>query len=130
MCSVLMSIKPKYVKSILSGEKVFEFRKKACKKTIDRIYIYSTVPVQKVVGEAKVESILIKSPAELWKLTHAGAGIDKDFFDKYFENRKEAVAYKLSNVKKYNKPITLSEFGIKAAPQSYQYIDSVIYGDI
>jgi len=123
MCSVLMSIKPIFVQSILSGEKVFEFRKKACKKSIDRILIYSTVPVQKVVGEAEVESVLIESPAVLWKLTHEGAGIDKEFFDSYFENRNEAVAYKLTNVKKYNKPITLLDLGIKVAPQSYQYIE-------
>lgn len=123
MCSVLMSIKPKFVQSILSGEKVFEYRKKACKRSIDRIYIYSTVPVQKVVGEAEVESILVESPAKLWKLTHTGAGIDKAFFDSYFLNKKEAVAYKLANVKEYKKPITLSEFGIKVAPQSYQYIE-------
>ncbi len=123
MCSVLMSIKPEYVQGIMSGRKIYEFRKKACKRTVDRIYIYSTVPVKKIVGEAEIESIIVDTPEELWKITHKGAGIKKEFYDRYYENRGEAVAYKLINVKKYKKPRALSEMGIKTAPQSYQYIE-------
>lgn len=118
-----MSIKPEYVQGIMSGRKTYEFRKKACKRTVDRIYIYSTVPVKKIVGEAEIESIIVDTPEELWKITHKGAGIKKEFYDRYYENRGEAVAYKLINVKKYKKPMALSEMGIKTAPQSYQYIE-------
>lgn len=123
MCSVLMSIRPEYVQGIMSGKKIYEFRKKACKRTVDHMYIYSTVPVKRIVGEAEIESVLVDTPEELWKITHKGAGINKEFYDSYYENRKEAVAYKLINVKKYREPRTLSEMGVKTAPQSYQYID-------
>lgn len=122
MSSVLMSIKPEFVASILSGKKEYEYRKTVCKRAIDKIYIYSTIPVQKVVAEADVEAILVESPSRLWELTHQESGIDKDFFDKYFENRKEAVAYKLTNVKEYSKPKQLQDLGVKTAPQSYQYV--------
>lgn len=122
MCSILMSIKPEFVQGILSGKKVYEFRKRACKRTVDKIYIYSTVPVQKVVGEAEVETVLLKSPEELWRITQAGAGIDKGFFDQYYQDREEAVAYKLTNVIEYDKPKSLMDLGVKVAPQSYQYI--------
>lgn len=122
MCSVLMSIKPEFVQGIFSGKKRFEFRKVACKRSVDRILIYSTVPVQKVVGEAEVAEVLIEKPEVLWELTSKEAGIDKAFFDSYYEDRDEAVAYRLINVKKYKKPKTLAEIGIKMAPQSYQYI--------
>lgn len=123
MCSVLMSIKPEYVQGIMSGRKIYEFRKKAFKRTVDRIYIYSTVPVKKIVGEAEIESIIVDTPEELWRITHRGAGINKDFFDSYYEDRDEAVAYKLVNIKKYKRPKNLSELGIKTAPQSYQYVE-------
>jgi len=123
MCSVLMSIKPEYVEKILLGIKEYEFRKKVCKRKIDKIYIYSTVPIQKVVGEATVEMVLIESPEKMWKITHMKAGVEKTFFDIYYENYDLAVAYKLSNVKKYNTPKTLGDLGIKVAPQSYQYIE-------
>lgn len=122
MCSILMSIKPEFVQQILSGKKEYEYRKKTCKRDVDKIYIYSTVPVKKVVGEAEVEFVLIETPEEMWKKTKEKAGIDKAFFDNYYKNRKEAVAYKLTNVIQYKKPRTLKELGVKTAPQSYQYV--------
>lgn len=123
MCSVIMSIKPEFVNSIFSGIKIYEFRKRLCKRPVNRIYIYSTDPIQRIVGEAEVEMVLVESPETMWELTQAGAGIKKDFFDVYFENRNEAVAYKLSNVKKYKKPLELSDFGLQYAPQSFQYVE-------
>ena len=122
MCSVLMSIKPKYAHRIMTGEKKYEFRKKACKRKVDKILIYSTVPDQRVVGEAEVECVLIDSPAKLWKKTEKAAGIEKDLYDHYFENMDSAVAYKIGNVVKYKTPKTLLEIGVKVAPQSFQYI--------
>ncbi len=122
MSSVLMSIKPEFVASILSGKKEYEYRKTVCKQSVDKIYIYSTVPVQKVVAEAEVEEVLICAPSKLWEITQGESGIDKEFFDKYFENKEEAVAYKLTNVKKYKRPKMLIEFGVKNAPQSYRYV--------
>ena len=123
MCSILLSINPNHVENILSGKKKYEFRKKACKRHVDKIIIYSTTPVMKVVGEAQVEDVLIKSPSEIWEITNKQSGIDKSFFDEYFENREEAVAYKLANVVKYKIPRDLKEYGVNAAPQSFQYID-------
>lgn len=122
MYSVLMSIKPEFVQGILSGEKIYEFRKKACKRMVKHMYIYSTVPIQKVVGEAEIESILVESPEDLWEKTKAGAGVEKSFFDSYYKDKEKAVAYKLVNVTKYKTPKSLNELGIKAAPQSYQYV--------
>lgn len=122
MCSVLMSIKPEFVQRILSGKKKYEFRKKVCRRQVEKIYIYSTVPVQMVVGEAEVEFVLVEPPEDLWEKTKEDAGIDKAFFDRYYENKEEAVAYKLVNVLKYNKPRTLGELGVKTAPQSFLYI--------
>ena len=78
--------------------------------------------MQRVVAEAEVETIIIESPSKLWELTHGKAGIDKAFFDKYFENKEEAVAYKLTNVKEYKRPKLLQELGVKTPPQSYQYL--------
>ena len=119
-----MSIKPEFVQKIMTGKKEYEFRKTICKRRVDKIYIYSTVPVQKVVGEAEVEFVLVEQPDRLWKITKDRAGIDKVFFDSYYENRNQAVAYKLINVVKYKKPKSLLELGVKNAPQSYQYVEA------
>lgn len=120
-----MSINPEHVANIMCGKKVFEFRKRACKQKVDKIYIYSTAPIMKVVGEAQVETVLIDHPNTIWKMTSRQSGIDKEFFDKYFLNREEAVAYKLKNVIEYTVPKTLSDLGVRTAPQSYQYIQGI-----
>ena len=52
MCSILLSINPEHVENIMNGNKLYEFRKKACKRHVDKIIIYSTTPVMMVVGEA------------------------------------------------------------------------------
>lgn len=122
MCEVLMSINPEHVNNIMSGMKMYEFRKRVCKRKVDRIIIYSTVPIKQVVGEAEVEDILIGNPEEIWEKTKNQSGIDKSFFDIYYKGRKEAVAYKLCNVKKYKTPLSLEDLGVKNAPQSYQYV--------
>ena len=123
MCAILMSINPQHVANIMCGKKVFEFRKRACKRKVDKIYIYSTTPIMKVVGEAQVEDVLIDHPNAICKVTSRQAGIDKEFFDKYFFDREEAVAYKLKNIIEYTAPKSLSDLGVRIAPQSYQYIE-------
>jgi len=123
MCTILMSINPEHVENIMNGKKLYEFRKRGCKRKVDKIIIYSTTPVMKVVGEAEVEGILVDRPSEIWKVTNKKAGINKIFFDRYFNNREEAVAYKLRNIIEYSIPKELKEFGVQTAPQSYQYIN-------
>lgn len=123
MCSILLSINPEYVENILNGTKEYEFRKTTCKRPVDKIIIYATSPIMKVVGEAEIEDILIGAPEMIWELTSKKSGIDKCFFEQYYKNKTKAVAYKLKNVVKYSSPKTLNDFGIHNAPQSYQYIN-------
>ena len=99
--------------------------KKACKKHVDKILIYSTTPIMKVVGEAEVEDVLVGAPEVIWKKTKAKSGIDKKFFDRYYKGRDQAVAYKLRNVIKYGKPKELKDYGVNSAPQSFQYIEEM-----
>ncbi|WP_324283587.1 ASCH domain-containing protein [Fusobacterium polymorphum] len=119
---ILLSIQPQFVESILNGTKKFEYRKIVPKKEPKRIVIYSTAPISKIIGEVDVEQILIKSLKELWEETKEFSGISKVFFDKYFKNKKQGLAYKLGKVIIYESPRTLDSIGIKTAPQSYVYI--------
>ena len=123
MCAILLSINPVHVENIMNGTKRYEFRKKACKRQIDKILIYSTNPIMKIVGEAEVEDILIDNPETIWKKTEKKSGIDKAFFDQYYEHKQLAVAYKLRNVIRYEEPKELRDYGINNAPQSFQYIE-------
>ena len=122
MCKLLMSINPEHVENILEVKKKYEFRKKKCKEQIDSIVIYSTAPVMKVVAEVEVKDIIEDTPQIVWKRTSNAAGVDKKFFDKYYSGRNTAVAYVLGCVTRFESPRNLTDYGVKAAPQSYVYI--------
>lgn len=123
MCKMLLSINPEHVENIFLGIKRFEFRKRRCKRNIDKIVIYATYPIKRVVGEADVEEIYEGSTDAIWKKTSEGSGISKQFFDEYYKNHKTAVAYKLGNIEKFDKPRPLSFYGVKSAPQSFIYVN-------
>lgn len=123
MCTILLSIKPEYTNRILEGSKKFEFRRSIAKRKVDRILIYSTAPEMKVVAMVEVLGVEQDSPKNLWQKTHANAGISRPKFMDYFANRSVAYAYKLGTLHKFDKPKTLAEYGITAAPQSFVYVE-------
>ena len=127
MCAILLSINPNHVENILNGTKQYEFRKRACRREVNKILIYSTAPVMKVVGEDEIEDILIDKPEIIWNKTEEKAGIDKVFFDQYYCNKEQAVAYKLKNILTYNQPKELKEYGVASAPQSFVYVEDNNY---
>lgn len=122
MKQILLAIKPEYVDKILSGEKRFEFRKKACAQPINSIVIYETAPVKRIVGEVSVIKVLKDSPQLLWPVVKDYAGIEKSSFDQYFQGAKVAVAYELGSITRYEHPKGLADLGFLVAPQSYFYI--------
>jgi predicted transcriptional regulator len=128
---VLLSIKPKYVRSIIEGGKRYEFRKTIFKnRGIDRIYIYSSSPVKKIVGTFEVGGILEDHPRELWNNVKEYAGInDRDFFS-YFEGKSRAFAIEIQNLQEFDEPInpyeTIPGF---VPPQSYCYMDGLPVAD-
>lgn len=122
MCKMLLSIKPEHVENILNESKKFEFRKVRCRSDVDKIIIYATHPIMKIVGEVDVTEVIVDAPEKVWKLTSGFAGISKQFYDKYYYNKKVAVAYQLADAKKYEEPMNLADFGINFAPQSFVYV--------
>lgn len=124
MSKILIPIKPIYAEKILDGTKLYEYRKIVPKKLVDTMIIYETSPVMKIVGEAKIEEIIEDSPQKLWDKTKDYSGISKEFYDKYFNKKDKAYAYKLASVKRYDTPKTLKDIKIDYVPQSFVYIDS------
>lgn len=122
MSKMLLSINPEHVENILNGSKKYEYRKVRCKSEINKIVIYSTFPIMRIVGEVEVLDIIVDEPETVWEITSKASGISKYFFDDYFRNKSIAVAYKLGKVSIYNNPIQLEDLGINSAPQSFMYI--------
>lgn len=81
---VFLPIKPEFAHKIINGEKNIEFRKKFSNQNVETIVIYSSSPEQKIIGFAKIDSIVIDTPDSLWnQFSHQG-GIDKNRFYTYF----------------------------------------------
>lgn len=120
---VLLSINPPYVEKIFSGEKKFEYRRAIFKdNSVDTVVIYSTSPIKKVVGEFKIKKIHCDTPKKLWENTYPYTGINKVDFFNYFKDRNLGYALEIGDITKYETPKTLSELGVKSAPQSFIYL--------
>ena len=50
MKKIIVSINPEHVKNIINGTKKFEYRTKAAKTDVNKIIIYETTPIKKVVA--------------------------------------------------------------------------------
>lgn len=122
MSQMLLSINPEHVENIVRGKKQFEFRKFRCRRNIRTIVFYATAPQKMVVGEAEIQEIIEDEIEEVWRQTKTLAGISYSFFLEYYKGKSKAVAYRLVNVEVYDKPKSLSELGIKCAPQSFIYL--------
>lgn len=128
--NVLLSIKPKYVEKIKSGIKRYEFRKSLCsvknRNKLDKIYIYSSAPIKKIVARFFVEEILEDHPAGLWNKCKDVSGIKQADFFKYFKNKNSGLAIKISEIKFFKKPIepgsVIPNF---SPPQSFCYVDDL-----
>lgn len=119
--NVILSIKPEYVEAIKSGRKRFEFRKSVFKSEVKKVYIYSSSPVCKIVGEFQLGDLLNGAPEELWNRTCEFAGIGKEWYDLYFKGHDTAYAIEIKNLKIYRTPKAIPF----RAPQSFRYIETL-----
>ena len=121
--SALMSIRPKFARAILDGSKTVEFRKRALAKDVQRVVIYTTSPVQAVVGEFMIGAQVVASPSALWRRFSKVAGIDRAAFFRYFDGTTDAVGIMIESVVEYKTPRSLDEIEPGARPpQSFMYI--------
>lgn len=120
---VLLSIKPEFAKLIFEGTKQFEFRKAIFKNTdIKTVVVYASSPMQKVIGEFEIESIINDQLDSLWEKTKHLAGIDESYFYKYFAEREKGYAIKIKKTKRYKTPLSLKDNFNLTPPQSFSYL--------
>lgn len=123
--AALISIHPQHVENILTGRKVFEYRKRAFKPDITHVVIYSTSPVQEIVAVAELDGYIDGAPTTVWKQTAYGSGITRQYFRDYYQGRKKAYALRLGRVFRLKKILRISNLkSRKSAPQSFSYLRS------
>ncbi len=121
MATILISINPPHVDKILSGIKKCEYRTRSPKKEVNRMIIYETSPIKRVVAECELENVLTLPKEELWLKTKNLSGTTKDRFDNYFSKQDNATGFIIKNISKCDR--SLDEYGIKFVPQSNIYLD-------
>lgn len=123
---LLMSIRPRYVEEIKKGTKKWEFRRRIFKNKIDKIYIYCSAPVQKIVGYFVPGKILENSLQNIWEQCKEFSGIKKQEFFDYFEGKNKAYAIEILRVIFFETPFNpfkiIPNF---VAPQSFYYMNNI-----
>ena len=122
---VILPIKPKFVKEIISGRKKYEFRKTKfkSKRKIDRVYIYSSSPEKKIVGSFKLGRVIEKTPKTLWDSFKESAGISEEDFFRYFEGYEKGFALEIKNLEIFDEPIDpYKELNSFVPPQNFCYL--------
>ena len=81
---VLLPIQPRYATPILEGLKRVEFRKRAFRREVSHVVVYSSSPVKQVVGFFDILGIDEAPPAQLWRRYSRVGGILREDYDRYF----------------------------------------------
>lgn len=121
MGTILISINPQHVDKILSGTKRCEYRTRKPNRKVNKMVIYETSPIKKVVAECILEEVLTLPKDELWDKTYKISGTTKDRFENYFRKQDMATGFIIKEIIKCNKD--LIDYGITFVPQSYIYLD-------
>lgn len=122
--AALISIHPEHVANILSGAKVFEYRKVMPIRDISYLVLYCTAPVKRIVAVVEVVGRLEGPPSRIWSDTAYGAGITRKFYRDYFSGQNSAGSFTLGNVYELSEPLELAKLSsCKAPPQSFCYLN-------
>ena len=92
---IVMSINPKWVRLILTGQKTFELRRRAPSETPSTLLVYATNPISAIVAIGEIECILRGSPEILWRNIGPSSACTRDEFFDYFNGTDTGAAMKL-----------------------------------
>ena len=127
MKNALISIKPEYVKKILSGSKTIEIRNRTVNLAPgSRLWIYSTLPKGCIEAVAVIKDIKFGSPSEIWNQYHKQIDVSESVFHSYVKGSKIVSAIFLQDVIGIGSKLTLnyirSEIKEFHPPQFLKYI--------
>lgn len=122
--AVLLSIKPKYADLILAGTKRVELRRSWPSNDIGVMVLYSSAPIQKLVGMAFIDRIEECEFESLWTLANAnGGGVTYDELKTYVEGKTTAFGVMIDRVKIAEVQIDPKDlFPDFTPPQSFLYL--------
>ncbi len=122
--AALVSIYREHIDNILSGKKIFEYRKALPRHEISQLAFYCSAPTQKIVAIAEVLRLLAEPPTRIWDKTAIGAGISRRIFREYYAGCSTAIVFILGDIYEMETPLALSALSAcPVPPQSFRYLD-------
>lgn len=123
MSIAILSIKKRYTDAILSGLKKCELRKSPFPKNISTAIIYSSNHTGLITGWFAVKTTVESNPEDIWKRFSKDVYINKEEFDKYYEDATKAICLVIDSYHKLDPPIDPSiELTDFSPPQSFMYL--------
>lgn len=121
---ILLSIKPRFANLIVTGSKRVELRRVVPALPVGTIVIYSSSPVQAIVGLAVVSETIAATPSRLWEIARDnGGGLTRAELRTYFQSKKSGFALMLGSVRIFKNPIDPKRiFSAFTPPQSFRYL--------
>ena len=125
---VILSVKPRYCEAIALGMKRYEFRRRIFKDIgcIQGVYIYSTAPIKRLVGEFQIGEVISGKPENVWRQCKKNGGVNKDEFFAYFDNTNIAYAMEIDKLRMFDPLDPKDIFNEFNPPQSFCYIERSI----
>jgi predicted transcriptional regulator len=120
---LLLSIQPVIARRITSGKKKYEYRRTIFKREVNHIYLYSSLPVGKIVCRFDSGGCLSGTVDEIWDRTgNFSAATEAEYRD-YFRNTRIAYAIQIENLVVFDPPLDPYRIipGFRP-PQSFRYI--------
>lgn len=125
MTDIILSIHPKWAELILQNKKKIEVRKRVPKgiRCGDKIYLYSTSPIKKIVGSCVLDGVqtacFTAYDSEL-----ESACLTRPEYEKY-ANDNQTQLFLLRDPIRFDVPMELNKLGVERAPQSFCYVKVV-----
>ncbi|MFF9065104.1 ASCH domain-containing protein [Streptomyces sp. NPDC014891] len=123
---MLLSVHPRFATAILAGTKTVEVRRqRVAAPPGTPVLLYATAPTMAIVGMARIASVQVASPREVWSASRTSAGISRREYDEYMSGAIRASGLSLEEPMAFEDPVPLAALRASGSfhpPQSYRYL--------
>ncbi|MFD4945937.1 ASCH domain-containing protein [Streptomyces sp. NPDC058409] len=127
--TMLLSVHPRFATAILAGAKTVEVRRqRVAAPPGTPVLLYATAPTKAIVGMARIASVQVATPREVWSASRTRAGISRREYDTYMDGAVQASGLTLEAPVTFETPVPLTALRASGAfhpPQSYRYLRPV-----
>ncbi|WP_031489116.1 F0F1 ATP synthase subunit alpha [Ureaplasma canigenitalium] len=121
--TIMISLSKNEAIELFENKKTTLFYKVIPSEEVERVVVYVTSPIKKVLGEFDLEEKLHTSLSKGWS-TYKTTSVktSKKDYESYFEGSKKAGVLLAKKVFQYNNPKDLSDYDMKKGPSGFTYL--------